>query len=221
MIAGHYATALVAKQRVPLGHVAFYLAASQLPDLVMTSLASFGLAPAHSHAGPYQPEMMVSHDLVPAVAWIGLAVVLGRALFGAWQPGWVGGALVVVHMATDLLAGYPHNVLGPDTALVGTGMYYSAPTVAVLIEAVFAAAIVGWVWRADRQQGVRRGVGTWLGRGFVFGGGIGSMLLTAASLADFDPVVGFPRGTAMGMLGLYLTQLAILTWTETRPPRES
>ena len=49
MIAGHYATALVAEKRAPSGHIAYYLAASQLPDLAWYGLSVFGLAPAAAH----------------------------------------------------------------------------------------------------------------------------------------------------------------------------
>ncbi|MEM6931817.1 MAG: hypothetical protein AAF602_33100, partial [Myxococcota bacterium] len=124
MIAGHYATAVVAKQQAPAGHIVYYLAASQLPDLAWLGLASVGLDSIHSHAGPVSPEMMISHDLLPTAGWIGLGVIAGRALFGSWRTGLIGGLLVAVHILADLLAGYPHNVLGPDSAEVGTGLYF-------------------------------------------------------------------------------------------------
>lgn len=217
MIAGHYATAIVAKQHAPRGHIAFYLAASQLPDLAWYGLAGLGLAPVHSHSGPIDPAMMVSHDLVPTFGWVGLAVVAGRMLFGSWKPGVYAGVLVAAHIVVDLLAGYPHNVLGPDTPLIGTGLYFTAPALAVGIEGLFAAALVGWVALRDRASGTSRAWGTWAGRGMIFGGGIGATLLSAPALAEFDPNASLPLVAVVGLVGLYATQMGILTWGETRP----
>jgi hypothetical protein len=221
MIAGHYATALVAQQRAPRGQIAFYLVASQLPDLAWYGMAALGLPQMESAHGPYDPAMMASHDLVPVLGWIVLAFILGGLLFRAWGPALAGAALVTVHELVDLLAGFPHNVLGPDTLLVGTGVYYSAPHAAVLIEALFAAGLLAFVAFTDHRRGVHRSLGTWLGRVLVFGGGIGSTLLTASMLAEFDPNASLPGGMVAVLIATYLGQIALLTWTETRPPRPS
>lgn len=45
MIAGHLATAYIAKQKAPTGHIAFYLVASQLLDLLWLLFHYLGLEP--------------------------------------------------------------------------------------------------------------------------------------------------------------------------------
>lgn len=217
MIAGHYATALVAKDYVPSVHIAYYLAASQLPDLAWYSLAVVGMAPLHSHAGPVALEMVISHDLLPTLGWIGVAVATGRAVFGAWRPAAMGGLLVALHLVADLLAGYPHHILGPDTPLVGTGLYFSAPYLAVAAEGLFAAGLIGWIGVRDWQTGVRRSAWTWGTWALLFGGGIGSTFVVAPLLAEFNPNEPLDALAIAGLLGTYGTQMALLTWAHGRP----
>ncbi len=226
MLAGHLATALVAKQHVPKGHIAFYLVASQLPDLLWQVFHFVGLEPT-PEANPMLvsldgavPPMHYSHDLLPLIVWTALTVALGRVTFGSWMPGWLGGALVALHELTDLIGGYPHYVWGPESLNLGTGMYSSAPYVAVALEAIFTAAMLVWVVRGDRARGVQRSGATWVARAAVFGGGIVFMFTSAdlsmAEATGLDPIPALD-GTAMLMLAfIYLSTTVALIWGETR-----
>ncbi|MEM9176276.1 MAG: hypothetical protein AAGC67_13700 [Myxococcota bacterium] len=218
MIAGHYATALVPEKTPSASQLAFFLVASQLPDLAWFALTFLGLAPVHTHAGPAHLELIVTHDLLPTLPWVGLAALAGRALFGDWRPGGIAAALVAVHAASDLLSGYPHFVAGPDTPGLDLGLYYSAPQLAIVIEAGFAAAILAWVIRRERQHGLARGALTWAGRALVFGGGLATSFVTADGLGNLPPNGTLPMSMAAGLLGLYAGQIAVLTFTESRPP---
>lgn len=219
MIAGHYATALVAKQRIPEASIGLLLVASQLPDLAWFALTQLGLEPSHSHGPePVAVEMMLTHDLVPLLPWIALAAVGGRALVGSWAGGVTAAILVVLHELCDLLVGYPHNILGPDTLELGLGLYYSAPTLGIVVEGIFAAALIAGVARGDARAGLRRSRSTWGARGLVFGGGIGTMLFTASGFADLDPQAGLPSEQGLVFGALYAFQIAVLTWGESRPP---
>ena len=217
MIAGHYATALVPEQTPTAGLLAFFLVASQLPDLAWFALTFLGLEPVHTHAGPAHLELIITHDLLPVLPWLAVSALAGRALFGTWRTGGVAAALVAVHAACDLLSGYPHFVAGPDTPNLGFGLYYSAPHLAVVIEIVFAAAVLGWVVNRERQNGLVRSGTTWAGRAFIFGGGLAMGLATASSLTDLPPNGTLPLATAGVFLALYVAQIAVLTFTESRP----
>ena len=221
MIAGHYATALVPEQTPSAALLAFFLIASQLPDLAWFALTFLGLDPVHTHAGPAHLELIVTHDLLPTLPWLGLAALAGKAAFGDWRTGGIAAALVAVHAAADLLSGYPHFVAGPDTQLIGLGLYYSAPHLAVAIEAVFAAAVLGWVINRERQNDRVRSRTTWAGRAFVFGAGLATSFATAPSLADLPPNGTLPLAGAGALLLLYAAQISVLTWTESRPPVEA
>jgi hypothetical protein len=219
MIAGHYATALIAKQRVPQAGIGLLLVASQLPDLAWFALTLLGLEPSHAHGPkPLAAEMMLTHDLLPLLPWIALAAIGGRTLVGSWAAGFAAAVLVVVHELCDLLVGYPHNILGPQTLEVGLGLYYAAPTLGIAIEGVFAAVLIAWAARADARAGVRRSRSTWGARALIFGGGIGTMLFTASGFADLDPHAGLPPTQGLIFGALYAFQIAVLTWGETRPP---
>lgn len=217
MIAGHYTTALVANQRSSRGHIAYFLAASQGPDLVWLCLAAVGVPSFHTHAGPISPAMMIGHDLVPLVGWIVLAGIVGKLVFGDTRTALFGSALVVIHELCDVVSGFPHNLFGPDTWEFGPGLYLTAPHLAVGIEALFAAAVMAWVVVQDRAAGVQRARSTYAVWALVFGGGIGTSLLTADGLATFDPNAPLPLVVALGLLGTYLFQMALLTWAEQRP----
>jgi hypothetical protein len=53
-------------------------------------------------------------------------------------------ALVVVHEICDAITGYPHNVLGPETAEFGMKLWVTAPVIATFIEAGLGVACVYW-----------------------------------------------------------------------------
>jgi hypothetical protein len=215
MIAGHYATAYVAKQHAPAGHLTYFLVASQLPDLAWYAMYGLGLDPVpHSHGGTFRPEIMLSHDLIPALGWIGLAVVAGRAAFGDWRTGIIGGIVVVGHVVADLISGFSHNLFGPDTMAFGFGLYDTAPQIAIGIEILSAVLFLGWVLRREAAQGIRRGRRTWAAWGLVFGVGLLSSLATADMLTEMDPNVGFDNPTAAALFAFYLFQIGVLTWGE-------
>lgn len=216
MIAGHYATALAAERRVPTGRIAYYLAASQLPDLAWFALDLFGLAPVHTHAAS-SLAISMTHDVVPAVIWVAVALLVGRVLLRSWAIGGMGALLVALHVVADLVAGYPHNLMGPGTLEVGTGLYYVAPYLAVALEGLFAAAFVGWVALRDRRDGVRRSVATWAVRAFLFVGGIGASFALAPQLAALEPNGALDLVWSVGLLATYGLQIALLAWGESRP----
>lgn len=227
MFAGHYATALVAKQKAPRGHIAYFLVASQLPDLLWLGFDLVGLESSHPDhpmlvsLDTMQVDMTYSHDVLPMLGWIALTVLIGRAAFGAWRPGLIGGALVALHAVTDYVGGFPHYVFGPETHAVGTGLYHSSPYVAVALEAGFTAAMILWVLRTDAKRGVRRSRATYLTWAAVFGGGVAFMFssadLTMVELTGMEPVESI-AGAAGLVLGVgYLASLGALLWAEARP----
>lgn len=224
MLAGHFTTAFVAKQQAPRGHLAYFLVASQLPDLLWLIFHYLGLEPTHPDnmmnvsLDTLHVEMTYSHDLIPMVGWIALTVVLGRVLFSSWRPGWTGGVLVLIHALTDYVGGFPHNVFGPQTHAVGTGLYNTAPYFAVGLEAIFTVAVMAWVLRVDAKAGVRRARKTLIVWALVFGGGLAFMFMSAdLTLAELTGVQASPAlaGTAMPMMVItYLSMLFGLLWAE-------
>ena len=230
MLAGHFTTALIAKQQAPRGHIAYYLIASQLPDLLWLALFAWvGLEPTHPDnlmvlsLDNLEAELTYSHDLLPMLGWIALTIVVGRALFGEWRPGLVGGLLVVVHALTDYVAGYPHNLFGPDTHSVGTGLYYTAPYLAVTFEAVFTAVLMAWVLRWDAEAGIQRTRATWIVWALVFAGGVAFMFVSAdlsmVEMTGLEARESMDGTTVPVMLINYLMMIGALTWAGLQPKR--
>lgn len=228
MIAGHFATALVAKRIAPRGHLAFYLVVCQLQDLLWHTLHFAGVEPTspanpmHASLDSMHAEMTYSHDLLPMPIWVVLAVLAGRALFGEWRTAWVAGGLVLVHTLCDALSGYPHHFFGPESAGVGLGLYISAPYVALAIEALFTAAVIGWVLRTDAKAGVQHSRTTLTVWALVFGGGILSLIPTAQlSLVELTGLPAYEGLSGMlvpGLLMTYAIMFAALIWADRQAP---
>lgn len=227
MLAGHFTTALIARQREPRGHLAYYLVASQLPDLLWLGFHYLGLEPTHPDnfmnvsLDTMHVHMTYSHDLLPTLGWIALVVVAGRLLFGSLRPGLIGGALMVVHAVTDYVGGFPHHVFGPDSPAVGTGLYRSSPYFAVALEALFILGTMAWVLHADRRAGVRRSRATLRTWAAVFGGGVAFMFSSAdLSMAE---LLGRQAPDALSgtfvplMVVTYLGMMAALLWADGAP----
>lgn len=227
MLPGHFTTAILAKQRVPAGHIAFYLVASQSLDLLWLVFHYLGLEPTLPDNAmavtltTLDVDMTYSHDLLPLPVWMLITVLAGRWLFGAWRPGWVGAALVLVHALTDYIGGYEHFVFGPNSQVVGTGLYETAPYLAVSLELVFILVTMAWVVRTDRQRGVRRSRRTWLAWAAVFGGGMAFMFGSATrSFADIlgtTPPDALAGTTVPVMAVTYVSMLLGLIWAEKQP----
>lgn len=227
MIGGHFATALVAKQQAPTGPLAFYLVISQLPDLLWHGLHFLGVEPT-TPSNPMlvsldnmQTEMTYSHDLLPTLAWIVVATLAGRGLFGGWRPGITAGLLVVVHLFCDAISGHTHYVFGPDSPAIGLGLYATAPYLALGIEAVFTAAVMGWVFVTDSRNGVRRSRATLAVWATVLGGGLLMMVPSAdLSLTEWTglaPVEALSGLFVPGVVALYVSIFAALVWADAQP----
>ncbi|MFT4978972.1 MAG: hypothetical protein ACI8S6_004882 [Myxococcota bacterium] len=227
MVAGHFAAALIARQQAPRGPFAFYLVVSQLPDLLWHAFHFLGLEPTLP-ANPMmasltnmQVEMTYSHDLLPTLGWIVLVVLAGRAFFGSWRPGLVGGALIVVHGLCDAVSGHTHYLFGPDSPALGLGLYATAPSLALVIEGVFILAVMALVFRADAAAGVRRSRSTLLVWAAVFGGGLVMMFpsahLSVVELTGMAPIEALSGMLVPGLVAMYLTMFAALLWADSRP----
>ena len=224
MLAGHFTTAILAKQRVPAGHFGFYLVASQLPDLLWLVFHYLGLEPTTPDnfmvvtLTSLEADMTYSHDLLPLPVWAVLTLLVGRGLFGSWRPGWAGAVLVLVHGLTDFVGGFEHFVFGPDSQVVATGLYGTAPYLAITLEVIFIVVTMAWVIRTDAKNGVHRSRATWITWAAVFGGGVAFMYATAThSFADLVGAAPNPAfaGTAVPTLAVtYVGMLLALYWAD-------
>ena len=162
MLAGHYATALVANQKFSTGTLLYFLIASQLQDLLWFTLHYFGLEPTgpadvlDTTLNNMSVDMLFSHDLLPQVIWVVLIFLIGKVVFKSNKVGLVGAALVVGHFILDIFSGHPHHIFGAASQDIALGLYASNVFLAIAIEAVFIIIMLWYFFKKERENGIIR-----------------------------------------------------------------
>ena len=222
MIAGHYATALVAHQKFPKGTLLFFLVASQFQDIFWFVFHYLGLEPTtpddvfDATIDTMSVSMMYSHHLLPQLFWAVVIFLIGKWLFKSTTIGLVALALFVGHIVLDFFSGHAHNVFGEDTQGVGLGLYATNAYLAILIEAVFIVVALAYYFREEVKAGIIR---TGKNRAVIIGVfvyGIGFMLSVAT--VSFRDLLGLPEfdlgfnTTMPTIIFTYVAMTAVLYW---------
>ena len=217
MVSGHFATALIANQRLPKGSLVFLLFASMLPDFLWVVFHYLELeptAPADILAVSLQGlavNMLYSHDLLPQIAWIAITFIVGRILFKDNKIASMGALLVLGHFLLDLLSGYPHFVFGTDSHELGLGLYRSNVYLAIFIEFLFTGIALLYFFKKELSQGIKRTVQNYFSLIGVFAFGIVFILTIAThSLREMFnlPEIDIPfNTTAAGLIFTFLFML--------------
>ena len=162
MLAGHYATALVAYQKYPKGKLLYFLIASQLQDLLWFTFHFLGL----EKTGPSDVfdttlsnmavNMLYSHDLIPLIAWLIIIFLIGKLIFKENKIGLIGTALVLSHFVLDFFSGHPHHIFGLNTSSLGLGNYATNVFQAIGLEAVTTVAILWYFFSQEHKNGIQR-----------------------------------------------------------------
>ena len=159
MIVGHYAAALVPYSRLEGRPLWLLLVCANVPEFLWLALALAGVEPTKPASlldatfPNIDVHMTYSHNLVPGL-------VQGLIVFGVvyliWRDRplalWCG-ALTVVHVLCDILVGFKHELLGPDSPQVSLDTYGNAPVLAIAIELVFALGCVYAYLRSEQRRG--------------------------------------------------------------------
>ena len=217
MIAGHFATAMIAKQKFPKGSLLFFLIASQFQDLLWLVFHYLGLEPTgpsdvfDATLSNVMVEMTYSHDVVPQLFWGGMVFLIGRFLFASTTIGLVGLALYAGHFILDFFSGFPHHIFGEHTHQVGLGFYETNVYLAILIEAVFIAAALWYYFAQEAKAGIKRSHGQTLA---IIGVYVYSVLYLAAiattSIREWFNLPEFDIGFNTSVPTLIFTYLALI-----------
>lgn len=159
MIVGHYAAALVPYSKLEKRPLWLLLVAANVPEFLWLLLALLGIEPVSPPSlldatfPNLQVAMIYSHNLLPGILQgvivFGLVQLFYRDLpLAIWC-----GALTVVHVLCDLVVGFTHELLGPDSPLVSLNTYGRAPHLAILIELAFALACIFYFQRSEKRAG--------------------------------------------------------------------
>ena len=185
MLAGHFTTALIAKQKFPKGTLLYFLIISQLQDFLWFVFHYLGLEPTNPSDAfdasliNMSVDMVYSHDLLPLFVWLIIGFTLGKLLFKSTQIGLVSMVLVLIHFVLDFFSGHIHHVFGAETMELGFGLYASNPYLAVVIEALFSIVALWYYFKEEVKMGNRRLQSNKIAIISVFAYGIVFMLLIA------------------------------------------
>lgn len=222
MIAGHYATALIAHQKFPKGTLLFFLIVSQFQDFFWFVFHFLGLEPTTPNdvfdttISNMSVSMLYSHHLVPQLFWAVVVFLVGKFLFKSTTIGLVALALLVGHIVLDFFSGHAHNVFGPETHSVGLGLYATNAYLAILIEAVFIIAALTYYFRQEAKSALVRTAKTRAAIIGVFAYGVLFMLSVATvSVRDLIGLPEFDLGfntTIPTIVFTYVAMTAVLYW---------
>jgi hypothetical protein len=219
MLAGHYATALVAYQKFPKGTLLYFLIASQLQDLLWFTLHYLGL----ESTGPIDVfnttlsnmtvNMLYSHDLIPLIFWVFIIFLIGKLAFKETKIGLVGSALVLGHFVLDFFSGHPHHIFGVETHDVGLGLYASNVFLAIGIEAISSAAILWYFFREEAKSGVQR---TFKNKASIIGlfvfGIVFMLSIATTSFREWFNIPEFNMGSNSSIPTLVLTYIGMIIY---------
>ena len=217
MLAGHFTTALIAKQKFPKGMLLYFLIISQLQDLLWFTFHYLGL----EHTDPTDAfdatlsnmavDMLYSHDLLPLLIWLPVVFLIGKFLYKSTQIGLVSMALVLVHFVLDYFSGHMHHLFGADTMEAGLGLYASSPYIAIAIEAVFSIVALCYFFSEEAKKGIIRTTKNRIAIISVFAYGIIFMMLIAtSSFRELLSIPEFDLGFNTNMPTLIFTYGAML-----------
>ena len=162
MIAGHYVTALIAKQKVPKGSLLFFLIASQLQDLLWFFFHYLGLEttlPNDIFSATLiwlSADMLYSHDMLPLIFWLLIIFLIGKMYFKSTLIALTGSALVLGHTVLDFFSGFPHHIFWAESHTVGLGLYTSNIYLAIFIEALFVTGALYYFFKEEKKEWVTR-----------------------------------------------------------------
>ena len=159
MVLGHYASAFLARPHVPTAPFWLLLLASNLAEFLWLLLALVGIEPTKPTSildatfNNLDVHMTYSHNVVPNL-------LLGILVFGAVQLIWKNTKLAVacafltcLHVWSDFIVGFQHEVLGPDSMKIGLNSYGRFPYLAILIEWLFALVCLTYFAFAEKARG--------------------------------------------------------------------
>ena len=197
MLAGHFSTALIARQKFPKGTLLYFLIISQLQDFLWFVFHYLGIEPTNpsdafdATLSNMAVDMVYSHDLLPLLIWLIIAFTLGKILFKSTQIGLVSMALVSIHFVLDFFSGHMHHLFGAETMALGFGLYASNPYLAIIIEALFSIVALWYFFREESKKGIKRTKKNKISIISVFAYGIIFMLLIATH--SFRELFGIPE----------------------------
>lgn len=159
MIIGHYAAALIPYSRLKAYPFWLLLLCANVPEFLWLGLALLGVEPVSPSSmldatlKDLHVAMTYSHNLVPGLVQGGLVATIVFAWFCNRPLAVWCGILTVLHVLCDLVVGFDHQLMTPDSLRVSLNSYATMPYVALAIEVTFCVGCICWYQFAEKKQG--------------------------------------------------------------------
>ncbi len=159
MIIGHYAAALIPRSRLRQFPFWLLLLCANVPEFLWLLLALLHIEPATPPSifdatfHNLKVAMTYSHNLIPGVMQGAIVAALVFAWFRSKALAWWCGFLTLFHVLSDLVVGFEHQLLSPDSMPVSLNTYGTMPYAAFAIEFIFSIACIVWFQRQEKKQG--------------------------------------------------------------------
>ena len=159
MVLGHYASAFLIRPHLPAAPFWLLLLAANLAEFLWLALALVGVEPTRPASildatfNNLDVHMTYSHNVVPNLL-LGVAVfVLVQLIWKNTKLSLACAFLTCLHVWSDFIVGFQHELLGPDSMKIGLNSYGRFPYLAILIEWGFALICLSYFVFAEKARG--------------------------------------------------------------------
>lgn len=159
MVLGHYASAFLVRPHLPLAPFWLLLLTSNLSEFLWLALALFGVEPTKPDSildatfNNLDVHMTYSHNVIPNLILGAVVLVLVQLTWKNFKLALAAAFLTCLHVWSDFIVGFQHELLGPDSMKVGLNSYGRFPYLAILIEWVFALVCLTYFVWAEKSKG--------------------------------------------------------------------
>jgi len=159
MVLGHYASAFLVRPHLPHAPFWLLLLASNLAEFLWLALALTGIEPTKPDSildatfNNLDVHMTYSHNVVPNLILGAVVLVLVQLIWKNKKLAFAAAFLTVLHVWSDFIVGFQHEMLGPDSMKIGLNSYGRFPYAAILIEWLFALGCLTYFVWAEKAQG--------------------------------------------------------------------
>lgn len=219
MLAGHYATALVAYQKYPKGTLLYFLIVSQLQDFLWFIFHYLKLERTtpddvfDTTVSNMVVNMLYSHDLIPLIAWLIIIFLIGKLIFKKNKLAMIGSALVLGHFVLDFFSGHPHHIFGLNSGEVGLGNYASNVYQAICIEALAIVVLLWYFFNQEKKSGIQR---SFKNKAFIIGlfvfGIVFMLSIATTSFRELFNIPEFDLGFNTSVPTLIITYVSMIVY---------
>ncbi len=159
MVLGHYASAFLIRPHLPAAPFWLLLLAANLAEFLWLALALVGVEPTRPASildatfNNLDVHMTYSHNVVPNLLLGAVVFVIVQLIWKNTKLALACAFLTCLHVWSDFIVGFQHELLGPDSMKIGLNSYGRFPYGAIMIEWAFALTCLTYFVFAEKARG--------------------------------------------------------------------